>query len=274
MEEKVFYSYRDDHYYVHHTLTTRPEQETFSFRSHSHNMYEIYFFLDGEADFVVEGNIHALKAGSLMLCTRGATHHIHIKNREMDYERIAILFSQKMMPAGFDQLFQAVGNGSNVFLLSKNERIWLWESFRILEENSGSMQEASIIDALITSILAKLTQMQKNQTEIVPANDPIVRRIIQYIHQNIAVEWHLEDLEKQLFRNRNYLNRRFKAVMGCSIWEYTLRKRIFMAQQQLYITRNITDAFRASGFQDYSVFYRHYKKYIGISPSEELKKFK
>jgi DNA polymerase-3 subunit delta' len=82
-----------------------------------------------------------------------------------------------------------------------------------------------------------------------------------------------EDMEKALYRNRIYLNRRFKAVMGCSIWEYTLRKRIFTAQQQLYLTRNISEAFRASGFQDYSVFFRHYKKYIGVSPSEELKNF-
>ena len=51
-------------------------------------MYEIYFFLDGEADFVVEGNIHSLKPGTLMLCGRGATHHIHIKNSyEYDVER-------------------------------------------------------------------------------------------------------------------------------------------------------------------------------------------
>lgn len=273
MEEKVFYSYRDDHYYVHHTLTTRPEQDAFSFRSHSHNMYEIYFLLDGEADFVVEGNIHTLSSGALMICSRGETHHILIRNREMDYERIAILFSQKMMPEGFQQLFDAAADGSHLFLLNKNERSWLWESFRILEESGGSVQETAVIFSLITAILSKLMIMQKKQKEIVPANDPIVREIIRYIHRHIASEWHLEDLEKALFRNKVYLNRRFKAVMGCSIWEYTLRKRIFTAQQQLYLTRNITDAFRSSGFQDYSVFYRHYKKYIGLSPSEELKKF-
>ena len=191
----------------------------------------------------------------------------------MDYERIALLFSHKVLPEGFDQLFQDADDGSNMFLLNKNERIWFWEFFRILEESGDSLQETSMILSFITAVLSKLTQMQKNQKEIAPTSDPIVRDIIRYIHQHIAVEWHLEDIEKALYRNRIYLNRRFKAVMGCSIWEYTLRKRIFTAQQQLYLTRNISEAFRASGFQDYSVFFRHYKKYIGVSPSEELKNF-
>ena len=68
-----------------------------------------------------------------------------------------------------------------------------------------------------------------------------------------------------------YLNRRFKTVVGTSIWNYTIQKRIVNAQRSLYATGSISSAFQASGFSDYSTFYRNYNRIIGISPSDDLK---
>jgi AraC-like DNA-binding protein len=59
--------------------------------------------------------------------------------------------------------------------------------------------------------------------------------------------------------------------MGYNIWEYIIQKRVFNSRQQLYLTKNITSAFSKSGFKDYSVFYRNYIKYIGLSPSADLR---
>ena len=61
----------------------------------------------------------------------------------------------------------------------------------------------------------------------------------------------LDTLERVFFRNKAHLNRRFKNVMGCSIWEYVIRKRIFSAQQELYFSKSVAAAFKASGFHDY-----------------------
>ena len=107
-----------------------------------------------------------------------------------------------------------------------------------------------------------------NETE-----DDLVKQIIRYIDRHLSEDISLDVIESEFYRDKAYLGRRFKAVMGCSIWEYIMRKRIFSAREQLYLTHSVSDAFSVSGFGDYSAFYRKYKKYIGCSPTEDLKKF-
>lgn len=274
MEDTILFSFRDDNFYVHHTLTKNPDPNHFSFRSHSHNMHEIYYFLGGDADFVVEGNIHSLKSGTMIVAPRGQTHNILIREGAETYERFAILFSPNMLPEGFDFVIRAAAEGARAFSLNEREQIWMEETFHLMKGGQDEKETGRLISSVVAALLSKLSALLRERSDVSAENDALVGEIIRFIHQNLTEEWHLDSLEKALFRNKVYLNRRFKAVMGCSIWEYTMRKRIFAAQHTLYQSRSIAEAYRASGFQDYSVFYRRYKKYIGISPSEELKRFR
>lgn len=273
MEEKTLYVYQDENYYIHHTRTENPDPGQFSFRRHSHNMYEIYYFLSGAADFVVEGSIHPLERGTLIVTARGQNHHILLRSQETAYERVALLFSQKELPGGFAQAVEAVQKGVNVFPLSQREQIWLEESLRLIENRREAEDPLPPIRAVIAGIWAKLSALTTDLPPALPDNDDLVREIIRFIQENLASSWNLDTLAKALYRSKAYLNRRFKGVMGCSIWEYALQKRIFSAQQQLYLSRSIAQAYQQSGFQDYSVFYRQYRKYIGLSPSEDLREW-
>ena len=273
MESNVLHTYRDDAMYFHHTRTEHPDPEDFSFRSHSHSACEIYYFLEGEAAFAVEGTVHALEKGTLILMDRGQTHNILIRSSEKPYERTAILFQPMAMPKGFESVFRALQRGSNCFRLTEKEQLWMEECIRMLEAPAADgVAPAVQMSAVIGIILAKAATLLENSVFPEPQGDDVVPEIIRYINANLSSEWHLEDMERALFRDKAYLNRRFRQVMGCSIWEYVLRRRVFAAQQQLYLSGSVAEAFRVSGFQDYSSFYRRYRKYIGLSPSEDLKK--
>jgi len=272
MKNEVIFSCRAEDFYFHHTRTNHPEPGDESFLSHSHNMYEIYYFIQGEADFVVEGHIHALEPGRMIITECGQAHNILIRNQDAPYERMALLFSPRLMPDGFHPLLQAVHEGKNGFSFGERERQWLENAFSLLHTPTldGISMECRM-RAVIGVMLAKAAEKMALGQEEAPEKDDLVSQIIQFIHGNLQREWQLSDLEKALYRDKMYLNRRFKAVMGCGIWEYTMRKRVFAAQQQLRQSRSISAAFAASGFQDYSTFYRRYKKYIGRSPSEDMK---
>ena len=274
MQEETLYIYQDENYYIHHTRTENPDPGQSSFRSHCHNnMYEIYYFFSGTADFVVEGSIHPLQRGTLIVTARGQAHHILLRGSEPAYERIALLFSQKALPSGFARAVEAVQKGINVFPLSQREQIWLEESFRLIENRREAEEPVPPIQAVVVGVWAKLSSLIADLPPAPPDNDDLVREIICFIQQNLTSDWNLDTLAKALYRSKAYLNRRFKGVMGCSIWEYALQKRIFSAQQQLYLSRSIAQAYQQSGFQDYSVFYRQYRKYIGLSPSEDLREW-
>lgn len=272
MENIILQAYRNESLYFHHTRTEHPSPDDFSFRSHSHSMCEIYYFLEGSASFVVEGDIHMLKRGSLILTDRGQIHNIRIHDTGIPYERIAILFLPAACPKGFDAVFRAAQQGCNCFYLNESEQVWLETTLSTLNSPVEGVDTAAILSAVIGIILCKAATLLEQREFPTPASDDIVQDIIFFINAHLSTDWHLDDLERALFRDKAYLNRRFNQVMGCSIWEYTLRRRVFAAQQQLYLSRNVADAFRSSGFQDYSSFYRRYKKYIGFSPSEDLKR--
>ena len=76
MKKKKLFVYRDNTSYLHHTLTIDPTTDDLSFKSHSHNMVEIYYFLRGNARFVVEGNIFPLERGNILVLASGQTHHL------------------------------------------------------------------------------------------------------------------------------------------------------------------------------------------------------
>ena len=260
MTEKLLFHYKDENLFVKHALTKQPDPEDFSFRSHYHNMYEIYYYLQGDADFVVEGGIYPLRRGILLFTARGQTHNILIRSGE-DYERLVIMFEKEHIPAGAQQIIDALLGGQNCFSLSDRDAAWLESCFGSIE--SADRHGISVRDtaaAVIHLILLKLCQYVQTERMNLPAGDDVVRKAVRYINENLTGDCTLETLEKVLFRNRAYLNRRFKSVMGCTIWEYVMRKRIFSAQQQLYLSKSVGAAFASSGFNDYSAFYRKYKK--------------
>lgn len=273
MKNEIIFSYRENGLYLHHTITANPTVNHFSFQSHSHNMYEIYLFLNGEGDFAVEGNIIPLERGVLVFTLSGQLHNLLLKNNIKSYERIAILFNEKSLPEGFEEILNLAANGGCVAKLDEAAITWFLEGFKILksaEENNINIRLLS--QSFINLILTKMLEISDEAKVYDDApEDALVKQIIRYIDRHFGEEISLDVIEKALYRDKAYLGRRFKEVMGCSIWEYIMRKRIFAARQQLYLTKSVSDAFASSGFGDYSTFYRRYKKYVGISPKEDLK---
>ena len=57
-------------------------------KNHTHNYYEFYFFLGGEAFIEINGTIYDLKQGDMILIPPMVKHHIELKNEELPYQRI------------------------------------------------------------------------------------------------------------------------------------------------------------------------------------------
>ena len=68
------------------------------------------------------------------------------------------------------------------------------------------------------------------------------------------------------------MNKIFKKATGNSIGEYVIKKRLLIAQQLIKTGMTSTNACQASGFGDYSNFYKAYVKFFGVSPKEEKTK--
>lgn len=273
MRNQELFAFRNDGIYYHHTLTDKPIKNDFSFLSHAHNQIEFYYFITGSAQFVIEGSIHLLVPGTLLIIDRNIVHNLLILDEDVPYERIAVLIDPQLFPAGFDEISRDLRAGYIYGQPSISRREWLAKSYAVVEHSQiNDAGLPALILSLLSMILAELSCSRASSDAQEPKGDELVLSIIRFINEHLTDDWDLNDLQNALFRDKAYLNRRFRQIMGCSIWKYVTRKRVFNAQQQIIFSKSISYAFSHSGFNDYSSFYRSYKAYVGLSPTEDLKR--
>lgn len=110
---------------------------------------------------------------------------------------------------------------------------------------------------------------------IVETNEPQFRKsnsllpILNYIDDNIAEQFTLEQLAQILDITPQYLCRLFKDGMGVRPFEYITKQRIQTAKKYLADRSiKITEIAKLIGFQDTSYFCLMFKRYEGITPTE------
>lgn len=110
-----------------------------------------------------------------------------------------------------------------------------------------------------------LTQLNEKET----TTSPVVYQILKYIHKNYNEELSLKTLSYQFNINTTYLGQLFKKDTGVSFPNYLNNYRIEMAKQYLLET-NLKTAQIAKkvGYMDPNYFYRIFKKYVGVSPTD------
>jgi len=266
------YSYSSAEAAFHHSITEHPDPEDFDYRLHSHHMHEIYYFVGGCADFTVEGRRYEMKKGTLIFSAGGQVHHVSVKDRGVPYERLVLMFAIDRFPSLISDIVSAAERGSHKFVLNEREQIWFEESCEAIKNEKMSEDvKRETVSALIGMTVSKLSAMTAAKMPMDQSENDTVRDIVRYINHNLDGDLSLELLEKEFFRDKAYLNRCFKSSVGCSIWEYVIRKRIAAARARLILTGQVSEAFASSGFRDYSVFYRNYVKCTGVSPAADLR---
>ncbi|MBR3837481.1 MAG: helix-turn-helix transcriptional regulator [Clostridia bacterium] len=272
MKNEVIFSFGGDFADYSHKLTHFPTPDSVSFQLHSHNRHEIFYMLQGDADFSIEGTCYHLQKGMLLLSASGQVHHLTINDTKTPYERTVIMFSLGLLPPVMERQIFPPDGGNRVFLLNEREQIWFEETCLGLEKsNLGEEAMRDSLSAMIRILFTKLSSVPEVTGRVDPAQSDVVNQIVRFINSNLTAPLNLEMIEKNLYRDKAHLNRIFKGVMGCSIWEYVIQKRVHGARQVLFKTGSVSAAFAASGFHDYSVFYRNYVRCTKMSPTADLK---
>lgn len=76
-----------DGFSLHYSETPIPGE---SFQLHSHEDYEIFLFLEGDADYMVEGNQYHLTPHSILLLSPHVFHGVRVNRMDLPYKRIVV----------------------------------------------------------------------------------------------------------------------------------------------------------------------------------------
>ena len=265
-----FFSYSDRDISMNYSRDEMPVPA--DFKMHTHESYELYYFVGGGGIYRVEGTPYPLKTGDILIMRPAEAHYIDITDSK-PYTRLSINFRSELL-SGIDP------NGR---LLSpfNNRKIGTFNRYRA-ENFKSDVYKAFIKNITtdnpdrrvqtITNLLPLLNEISIafdmiDDTEV---NKSLDSRIISYINRRIFEDISLDDICEKYYISKTYLCRIFKKATASTVAEYITVKRLVAARQMILSGTPPTKAYLQCGFRDYSVFYRAYKKHYGAPPSKPL----
>lgn len=236
-----------------------------AYSMHTHNAYELIYFLDGDASHVIEDRKYKLKKGDLILIRPLSYHFIQIDGQAR-YER-------------YDFLFDPSAHGvEGVELLSDHLEVVNLEDnpiaediFRRCDIYSQSCTEETfsrLLPHLLSELFYNLHVFlgSSRASEGAPIS-PLISEFLQYVNQNLGAPIDIGRVAADLFVSESYLFRLFKKELHQTPQKYIREKRLMIARKMISEGERPTAVCTRCGFSDYTTFYRNYVAFFGCSPS-------
>lgn len=242
--------------------------EGFYAKMHSHDTYEIYCFLEGQAQYCVEGRRYDLNPGDIVVMCKGEVHLAEV-DLMRPYHRIGVNFDiDPSAPLPLKQLLspfhdRPAGKFNHYPAQLFPDNHWLLYLTKMYEKRDELSSHYYLLP-LLCELGEQFIQLQN--AELVAEKDPAAP-IMKYINGHLTEELSLEGLSRQFYTSQTHLNRLFRKSAGTTVWEYITIKRLFMAKELLSKGISATQVCNQCGFGDYSTFFRAYKRRFGVSPS-------
>ncbi|MBO5165402.1 MAG: helix-turn-helix domain-containing protein [Lachnospiraceae bacterium] len=262
--------------YIRHAIDDFPDDKDFSM--HIHDCCEIYFFVSGEVDYLVEGSKYRLDNNNLMIMRPAESHKAKILGKKR-YERYAINF-----PVSFVHSIDPQGRllhpfteralGKNNFYNAKDIDTGLLS--RLLYEMCYDSNDTYNRNLTITTHLWIILDMinrafsMKGNAEYQPQSN--VEQIVMYVNNHLFEELSVPALAEYFYLSTSQFSRVFKQATGAAPWDYIIKKRLTAAKEKIRSGFSAQEACETSGFKEYSAFYRAYMKHFGCSPKKDGEK--
>ncbi|MBZ9687238.1 AraC family transcriptional regulator [Clostridium estertheticum] len=262
------------------------DQRNIEFGFHHHDFNKIIIFISGNATYLIEGKAYKLKPWDILFVSSSEVHK-PIIDYSIPYERIVIWVNSRFLEkhnsddcnllASFEL---AVKRKFNMLRLNSELLVNIKHILFNLEEECKSSEFGSCIlkNSLILQLLVSLNRlymgMENNSGISGIEYDENIGDILDYINKNISEELSIDNLASWFYMSKYYLMHKFKKQTGYTIHNYILQKRLIMANLLIKQGKSIMQACAECGFEDYSSFFRAFKKMFGLSPKKHYKELK
>lgn len=259
--------------YVRYAVDEAPDDRDFSM--HIHEKCEIYCFVSGSAEYLVEGARYPLKNGSVLIMRPAESHRARILGNEK-YERYAVNFSfaatdildprRVLMrpfldrPLGRGNLYSARELGGETIRLFEEMRCGGDEYERHLRISTRLFM---LLEMIHKAYLRRVTNGYAPPTEL-------SEQLVAYVNEHLFDRLSVSLLAQRFFLSPSQIGRIFRRATGASPWEYITIKRLTAAREKIRGGVSAGSAAESSGFEDYSSFYRAYVKRFGCSPKDDM----
>ncbi len=248
-------------------------------KPHTHEYFQVYYIAKGSIMHFIGNNSSKLRQSDMFIIPPGVVHYIVP-------EPNAVFYSFSFMP-GF--LGEVNPNNKLVSLFLRNlltdkdilpkvsidsKDMFYIESImeRMLNEfNLKAFGFGEIIHSyavLLVSVLARNYFEKNTLPEYFENSKQFVMHCIEYIENNFTERITLDEICKRSAMSKNNFCALFYKLTGHSFNSYLNICRIKKATEYIKDGYKITAIYGLCGYNDFSTFYRNFKKIMGVSPKE------
>lgn len=251
----------------------------YNVNSHVHNYYEFYFFLEGNVTMNIEGALHALKPGDVIIIPPNISHYAILNDEHIPYRRfvfwISIDYCNNLLQLSPDYVYLMQHARVTKHYIFHYDVIGFntlqSKVFRLIEELHSNRfgRDAKITlcaNDLILHLNRSVYEMEhpKSQHE----QQHLYQNLLLFIEDHLDEELTLDRLAEQFFVSKYHIAHVFKENLGLSVHQFITKKRLRMCQEAILSQTTISNIYLKYGFKDYSSFFRAFKKEFGMSPKE------
>ena len=270
----ILQEFNSENLYMRYAVDENPDDTNFSM--HIHERCEIFYFISGDAEYLVEGAEYPLRPGSILIMRPTESHRVKIVGRGK-YERYAINFSvsvidnidpqRRLMKAFFDR---PLGRG-NLYLPTEFEDVNIRKVFSEMCEGADDYEKRLHILTQLILLLNSIHKAFLNRgfAEYLPPQS-ISEKMVSYVNSHLFDELSVPVLAEHFFLSASQFSRVFKQATGAAPWTYITIKRLTAAREKIQSGFSAQKACESCGFEDYSAFYRAYVKYFGHPPQKDI----
>lgn len=249
---------------------------------HMHSEYEIYYLVEGEIQYYLEGESFFLKPGMLCFVGREKIH----KTSSVPGSPYSNRILMEIKPEWLTDFFKAMKSITEdaffdkfrVLQLNKEEQKRIEDILLVIADEARDRRAGCelIVKSKLTELMIYVLRSRRDENEIYespqaeralgyPRNN--INEVAEYIQRNCHEKISLDDLSERFFISKCYLSRRFKEATNFTVNEYLTVQRLKKARKLLETTGySMTQVSEETGFESVSYFEKVFKKHMGLTP--------
>lgn len=263
---------------VHHTVGHAEEYALMS-QFHYDTSLILLLFLRGHGEIRIEGRLYTFGAGDMIILNPTELHRCTIADDEV-FERISLHINENIIE-GFgiqnSGLFRAfyerqrgVGN------ILRADRLREIGGDRLMNEilaraSGNGRADPILLRCKVIELLAAISDAvdSREPTDESPRiENELILEILQYLNTHYSEDISLSDVADRFYHSKYHVCHLFREQVGITMHDYLALRRIHLVNDLIRRGDPVTDACFASGFKNYSNFFRLYKKHTGMTPQE------
>ena len=223
-----------------------------------HDYCEFLMYFEGNSRLISKNVQLTLMPGDIVMIPKYTFHQFVVENHDTYTRCVLGFYDLPILKELIDEVFCEVK-----VLQDPDKRIVrvFEDLMEIASSDLSDAEKRVFADSALAQLLVLCKKHQHGAVSVNINISPTIHKAMRYIDENFTQVLTVEDIAKAVHVSKSTLAHNFSKELKIPIYRYISKKRLSFAGELIKKGEPMTVAAEKSGFNDYSCFYRMYKRY-------------